>query len=86
MRKRLSTGPTFGQRSGAEIQAKVGLGANDFTPFHELVSTELVAFCTNPGKFGPVPIISRLQTPDISNMLIGSMARHQVPGNDHLKI
>lgn len=43
--------PTFIKRSSAEVQTKVWLGSDNFTPFHELISTELVGFSSYPSKF-----------------------------------
>ena len=85
MPQTVNTGLTLGQRSGAKVQAKIGLSANNFTPLHELISTELVGFCANPGKFGPVPIVSRLHTRSIQNVMIGRMVPIQYPGNNYLE-
>lgn len=77
---------TFGQCSGAKIQTEVRFSANDFTPFHELVSTKLIGFRSDPGKFGPVLIVSRLCTRRTWSELIGRMTAIQKPSTDHLEV
>jgi hypothetical protein len=44
---------TFVQSAGAEVQAKIWLGANNLTPLHELIGTELVGLSADPSKLRP---------------------------------
>jgi hypothetical protein len=51
---------TFVKGTGTKVQAKVRLGANNLTPFHEFIGTKLVRFGTNPGKLRPVSKLGKL--------------------------
>jgi hypothetical protein len=41
---------TFVESAGTHIQAKIGFGADQLAPFHELVGAKLVAFYTDPSQ------------------------------------